>query len=105
MEMAILQETHGVEFALVYEIGPGRGGGGGRYLLYSGTKTNVWFPPEGNYRWISHSHPPGYALRASTADQNWLRLMQENGSPQRSSLVAPADSDPFRFTIDRSRLP
>jgi len=104
-EMEGLQLSHGVEFALIYELGPGPGGGGGRYLLFSGGPTNVWFPPNGNYIWISHTHPAGYPLRASTADQNWLRLMQTNGSPQRTSTVVPLDGDPFRFNPTNRRLP
>jgi RHS repeat-associated protein len=104
-EMSALQQSYGVEFALIYELGPGKGGGGGRYLLFSGGPTNVWFPPNGNYIWISHTHPAGYPLRASTADQNWLRLMQTNGSPQRTSTVVPVDGDPFRFNTTNKRLP
>src|SRR5262249_30640732 len=104
-EMAGLQQSHGVEFALIYELGPGPGGGGGRYLLFSGGPSNVWFPPNGNYIWISHSHPASYPLRASAADQNWLRAMQNNGSPQRTSTVAPVGGDPFRFNITNKRIP
>ncbi len=104
-EMQALQQAHGVEFALIYELGPGRGGGGGRYLLFSGTHDRVWFPPNGNYIWISHSHPEGYLLQASKDDRLWLGLMQRNGSPQTTSVIAPVDGVPFRFSPTRNRLP
>ena len=103
-EMAGLQQSHGVEFALIYELGAGRGGGGGRYLLYSGERARVWFPPNGNSIWISHTHPEGYALRASKDDQLWLQLMQRDGSPQKTSTVIPLDGDPFRFNVNQNRL-
>jgi RHS repeat-associated protein len=101
-EMAALQNSHDVEFALIYELGPGPRGGGGRYLLFSGGKANVYFPPNGKYIWISHTHPSGYPLRASTDDRLWLQLMQRNGSPQHTSTVIPLDSDPFRFSATRN---
>jgi RHS repeat-associated protein len=104
LEMEGLQRSHGVEFALIYELGAGRGGGGGRYLLYSGEHARVWFPPNGNNIWISHTHPEGYALRASTDDQLWLQLMQRNGSPQKTSTVIPLDGDPFRFNVNQKRI-
>jgi hypothetical protein len=104
LEMAALQQSHGVEFALIYELGPGTGGGGGRYLLFSGEHTRVWFPPNRDYIWISHSHPEGYPLRASTDDRLWLQQMQRNGSPQNTSTVIPVDGKPFRFNANQSRL-
>ena len=103
-EMSALQQSHDADFALIYELGPGKGGGGGRYMLYSGEHARVWFPPSGNQIWISHSHPSGYALRASADDQLWLQLMQRNGSPQRYSTVVPVDNNPFRFSATQARL-
>ena len=103
-EMAALQLSHGVEFALVYELGAGLNGGGGRYLLFSGTRTTVWFPPSGRFIWISHTHPAGYAQRASINDRLWLKLLQDRGSLQRFSTVVPVDGVPFRFNPFRNRL-
>ena len=49
VEMQALQQAHGAEFALVYEVGTGPSGGGGRYLIFSGGPANVYFPPSGSY--------------------------------------------------------
>ncbi|MDX1964406.1 MAG: RHS repeat-associated core domain-containing protein [Pirellulales bacterium] len=103
-EMEGLQLAHGREFALIYETGAGRNGGGGRYLLFSGDHAKVWFPANGNYRWISHTHPAGYAQHASKDDMLWLQLMQKNGNPQRYSTVVPLDGDPFKFSSSINRV-
>lgn len=104
-EMEGLQLAFNREFALIYEVGAGRNGGGGQYLLFSGEKAKVWFPARGDYRWISHSHPAGFAQHASAADQNWLRLMQKNGNPQQTSRVVPLDGPAFQFNVNSNRLP
>ena len=96
-QMVALTKKHGVEFSLVYRTGAGRAGGGGTYWLYSGSKKAVSVPVGSNVRWIYHTHPGGTAA-ASGADRNVLRLLQQAGSPQRSSQVVPAGKDVVRFS-------
>lgn len=83
-----LSEKHGVEFAVTYKLGPGAGGGGGQYYLYSGTINSVQVPIEADQILIYHTHPMGTAW-ASTADKNVLSLLKAAGSPQRVSHVIP----------------
>jgi hypothetical protein len=94
--MEALTAEHGVEFSLVYKAGPGRAGGGGTYWLHSGTKSTVQVPLGSDVRWIYHTHPGGTAA-ASTADKNVLKLLQQVGSPQRSSQIVPAGKQTIRF--------
>lgn len=44
-EMVYLTEEYGVEFAQVYHLGPGKNGGGGVYILYSGDVGSVSIKP------------------------------------------------------------
>jgi hypothetical protein len=107
-DLAQLQKAYGVEFAQIYLTGPGKGGGGGQYLLIRGTAKNVSIPLGPNVRFISHSHPEKIGsftvpLRASTDDQNVLRLLQKAGSPQQTSQVVPEVGQPFRFDTTTTR--
>ena len=43
-QMQYLTNEYGVEFAQVYQLGPGKNGGGGKYYIYSGTKNSVLVP-------------------------------------------------------------
>ena|SRR6185312_5354943 len=105
-EMDSLAVSNNVEFALIYRAGPGPNGGGGSYWLHSGTIDTVWFRPSGDVRWIYHTHPVGPAwdsFRASTADQDFLRLLQGMGSPRKTSVIIPEGGTPFRFDITTKR--
>jgi hypothetical protein len=96
--MRAFQTLHGVEFALTYELGPGKNGGGGQYNLVSGTKTGTDFSIGERTILVSHTHPPGrYSQLASSTDQETLTGLRQFGSPQRSSLVIPADGPTLRF--------
>lgn len=104
--MDSLAVSNNVEFALIYRAGAGSNGGGGSYWLHSGTIDTVWFQPSGDARWIYHTHPVGPAwdsFRASTADQDFLRLLQGLGSPQKTSTIIPEGGTPFRFDITTKR--
>jgi hypothetical protein len=105
-EMESLAVSNNREFALISKAGPGPNGGGGSYRLYSGTIDTVNFPPSGDVRWISHTHPLGPAwdsFRASNADQARLRLLQGMGSPQKTSVIIPEGHEPFRFDVTTKR--
>jgi RHS repeat-associated protein len=107
-EMKALTQTHGVEFSLVYQVGPGRNGGGGTYWLCSGTVNDVDVPIGANFRWIYHTHaPPASAPYASgvNGDQSVLGALIAAGSPQRSSVIIPVPGQAFRFDIYSTRLP
>lgn len=91
-QMAALQAEHGVEFAQIYRTGPGTNGGGGQYFLIRGGRAAFEVPIGPDIRWISHSHPATLGgatvpLRASTQDYGVLQLLQQAGSPQRTSLL------------------
>jgi len=103
-QMAALQAEHGTEFAQVYLTGPGRAGGGGTYYLIQGAEGNVQIPIGSNVRLISHTHPEMLQgrlvpLEASGADYNVVRLLQQAGSPQRTSQIVPQVGTPFNFRI------
>ena len=107
-QLAELQAKEGVEFAQIYVAGPGKGGGGGQYFLIRGSAGNVTVPLGPNVRFINHSHPATLSgasvpLRASSADQNVLRLLQRAGSPQRTSQVVPEVGEPFLFDVLKTR--
>jgi RHS repeat-associated protein len=103
-EMEDLSRTHGIEFSLVYETGPGVSGGGGTYWLYSGTPDTVPVPIGSDVRWIYHTHAALMsAPYASAADQAILQALQQQGSPQQSSLIIPVGGTPFRFDVINTR--
>lgn len=99
-EMEALTDTFGVEFSLVYRLGPGPNGAGGRYFLYSGGPRSVDVPIGRDVIWIYHTHPRGVQFASGTAcdgkfgDMDSLRLLQRVGSPQKSSRVIPVNNGP-----------
>jgi hypothetical protein len=102
-EMAALQAQHRTEFAQVYLTGAGRNGGGGTYYLIQGSADNVSIPIGSNVRLINHTHPTvlngaTVPLRASGADRNVMNLLQQAGSPQRTSQVVTEAGETFLFT-------
>lgn len=105
-EMEALTQAHGVEFSLVYRTGAGKNGGGGSYWLHSGTINSVDVPIASNVRWISHTHPGGTSFASGfPGDQYVLQLLQQAGSPQRSSIIVPVGKTPFRFNVNQTRMP
>ena len=98
-EMRLLTEEHGVEFALTYERGLGKNGAGGQYKLFSGTNNRVEVPINKDSMLIYHTHPKGSPW-ASNGDRKVLEMLQNAGSPQRSSQIIPMGSnDITRFDI------
>ncbi|NVK64866.1 MAG: hypothetical protein HWE22_09775 [Flavobacteriales bacterium] len=84
--MAGLSNRFGIEFSQVYTMGPGKNGGGGTYSLYAGSVNRVKVPIAPNKMWINHTHPGG-TMFPSAADKSVLRMLQNSGSPQRSSSI------------------
>jgi hypothetical protein len=99
LEMENLTVKHDVEFAVTYKLGQGKAGGGGQYFLHSGERGSVSFPLESNRMLINHTHPRGSAF-ASEADMNLMKLLEQIGSPQRSSQIIPVGKSPLRFNAE-----
>jgi RHS repeat-associated protein len=104
-QMLALQAQHGTEFAQIYVAGEGAAGGGGKYYLIQGTAEDVPIPIGPDVRVISHTHPERYLngevapLRASPGDIDTMQELQSQGSPQRKSVILPANAPPFEFGI------
>jgi hypothetical protein len=101
-QLAAMQRASSTEFAQVYVTGPGKNGGGGVYYLIQGTDRTVQVPIGPNVRWINHTHPEMLdggivPLRPSGPDRNVLRLLEDAGSPQRTSQIVPEVGEPFNF--------
>jgi hypothetical protein len=101
--MAALQKEHGVEFAQIYLTGDGKNGGGGLYFLIRGGAETVSIPISKDIMLISHTHPERIEgvlvpLEASWQDMRTLQKLQNEGSPQRTSLIVPEKAQPFTFT-------
>lgn len=96
-EMIFLTEEYGVEFAQVYEYGPGKNGRGGKYYVYSGTINTVRVPVGKKFMLINHTHPGGTA-EPSPEDKDLLISLALSGSPQKSSSILPLGKTPIRFT-------
>ncbi|MFF3015437.1 DUF6531 domain-containing protein [Streptomyces sp. NPDC057939] len=90
-ELENMTVKHDVEFAVVYELGPGRGGRGGQYTLYSGQVARVKVPVTADSILVYHTHPRG-TPSASDADKALLELFEMAGSPMRSSKIIPVGS-------------
>ncbi|MGZ3890567.1 MAG: RHS repeat-associated core domain-containing protein, partial [Mucilaginibacter sp.] len=98
-QMIDMTNKHGVEFAQTYEFGPGENGGGGEYYLYSGNKNSVNLPVNKNTMLINHTHPLSTA-KPSVYDVEYLQAAMKAGSPQKSSIIIPANaSPPVRFNV------
>ena len=121
--LANLSAKHDVEFAVTYTLGAGKGGGGGTYTLYSGTKSSVGIGEiTGDKILINHTHPNGGASASGyletlengqvvlKGDQGVLKALQNAGSPQRSSTIIPLQRrdgltpPPFRFSVESHNL-
>ncbi|XXX53456.1 RHS repeat-associated core domain-containing protein [Sorangium sp. So ce124] len=102
-EMWSLQKEFGVEFALVYRTGMGRGGGGGTYWLYSGSVAGVKPPIGPNIRLISHTHPEGGDYGPSEQDLGFLKDLRKAGSPQNVSKVIEHDMNVITFGQPRPK--
>lgn len=96
-QMEFLTNEYGVEFAQVYQMGPGKNGGGGKYYIYSGTKNMVYVPVNGKTILINHTHPGGTAY-PSTKDLKLLELYAQHGSPQKKSSIIPLGKKTIKFT-------
>lgn len=88
--MTYLTKEYGVEFAQVYNLGPGKNGGGGFYTLYSGDVSSVSIAlslsPEAIL--INHTHPGGTAW-PSSQDLKLLESLKNLGTPQNISEIIP----------------
>ena len=96
-QMIFLTNEYGVEFAQVYELGPGKNGRGGKYMVYSGTVNTVNIPVKSNTILINHTHPGGTAY-PSKNDLKLMALIKQVGSPQRVSSIIPLGKKNIKFT-------
>ncbi|WP_157768579.1 hypothetical protein [Burkholderia ambifaria] len=87
---------------MTYQLGGGKGGGGGQYFLFSGEKGAVDVPIRNDSIFIYHTHPGG-TLWASSSDMKIMQLLEMSGSPQRSSQIVPVGNDVIRFNKNSSR--
>ena len=96
-QMDYLTNEYGVEFAQVYQLGPGKNGRGGKYYIYSGTKNSVLVPVNASTILINHTHPGGTAY-PSTNDLKLMSLYAQLGSPQKVSSIIPNGKNAIKFT-------
>lgn len=96
-QMEFLTNEYGVEFAQVYQLGPGKNGGGGKYYIYSGTENSVMVPVNRNTILINHTHPGGTAS-PSKNDMKLMEMYAKVGSPQRTSAIIPRGKKTIKFT-------
>ncbi|MER7967158.1 DUF6531 domain-containing protein [Streptomyces ardesiacus] len=99
-ELENLTIKHGVEFAVVYKLGPGPKGTGGQYLLYSGVSNRVQVPVQADTILVYHTHPKGYAY-PSPADRRLLDAFEKAGSPMRSSQIIPVGNGGMVVTFTK----
>ena len=96
-QMMFLTNEYGIEFAQVYERGPGKNGRGGKYMIYSGTVNTVTIPIKSNTILINHTHPNGTAF-PSNKDKKLMALIKQAGSPQITSSIIPQGKNAVKFT-------
>lgn len=96
-QMMFLTNEYGIEFAQVYERGPGKNGRGGKYMIYSGTVNSVTIPVNSNTILINHTHPNGTAF-PSKKDRKLMALIRQAGSPQITSSIIPVGGKSVKFT-------
>jgi len=96
-QMIFLTNEYGVEFAQVYELGNGKNGHGGRYIIYSGDSHSVKIHVNERTILINHTHPGGTAS-PSEDDKKLLALIKQAGSPQKTSSILPLGKEPVKFT-------
>ncbi|MFJ5016261.1 RHS repeat domain-containing protein [Streptomyces griseoluteus] len=99
-ELENLTVKHGVEFAVVYKLGPGPKGTGGQYYLYSGVSNRVQVPVRADTILVYHTHPKGYAY-PSPADKRLLDAFEKAGSPMRSSQIIPVGKSGMVVTFTK----
>ncbi|WP_280910332.1 DUF6531 domain-containing protein [Streptomyces sp. SAI-208] len=99
-ELENLTIKHGVEFAVVYKLGPGPKGTGGQYYLYSGVSNRVQIPVRADTILVYHTHPKGYAY-PSPADRRLLDAFEKAGSPMRSSQIIPVGNGGMVVTFTK----
>jgi len=102
-QLEALTVKHDVEFAVTYQLGPGKGGGGGQYFLFSGETSAVRVPLRSDSMLVYHTHPRGTAW-ASPADMDVMHYLEAVGSPQRSSQIVPVGNDVVRFNSNSPRF-
>lgn len=95
-QMAYLTNEYGIEFAQVYELGPGKKGSGGVYKIYSGDTNSVLIPINSRTILINHTHPGGTAY-PSSEDLDVLDYIKQAGSPQRTSSIIPLGKSSIKF--------
>ncbi|SCC25172.1 hypothetical protein [Gilliamella intestini] len=103
LELELLSEKHGVEFAVTYKYGKGIHGRGGQYYLHSGERAKVTIPLEKDRMLVYHTHPQGTAY-ASPQDMQIMLLLEKLGSPQRSSQIIPSGKAVIRFNAEKGKL-
>lgn len=96
-QMEFLTNEYGIEFAQVYELGPGKNGRGGSYKIYSGDINSVVIPVNNRTILINHTHPSGTA-RPSKKDLVLMELLKQAGSPQKTSSIVPVGKKSVKFT-------
>lgn len=96
-QMTYLTNEYGIEFAQVYELGPGKKGSGGVYKIYSGDASHVWIPVNSKTILINHTHPGG-TERPSSDDLRLMEFIEQSGSPQKTSSIIPSGKDIVKFT-------
>lgn len=99
-ELENLTIKHGVEFAVVYRLGPGPKGTGGQYYLYSGMSNAVQIPVPADTILVYHTHPKGLAY-PSPADKKLLDTFEKAGSPMRSSQIIPVGNGGMVVTFTK----
>lgn len=95
-QMSYLTNEYGVEFAQVYELGPGKNGRGGTYKIYSGNATSVEIPVNSRTILINHTHPGGTAY-PSRKDKKLMNLIKNAGSPQKTSSIIPLGKSNVKY--------
>ncbi|MCR5478245.1 MAG: hypothetical protein K6F27_00105 [Ruminococcus sp.] len=96
-QMEFLTQEYGIEFAQVYELGPGKGGRGGKYIIYSGNNNSVNVPVTKNTILVNHTHPGGTPY-PSNKDLKLMEFLTQMGSPQKTSGIVPVGKKTVKFT-------
>ena len=95
-QMRNLSEIFQIESGQVYTRGKRKKGGGGYYLLYSGTINRIFIPINKNEYLINHTHPLG-TQKPSIFDVQYLKNAEIIGSFQRKSTIFPIGFPSFQF--------
>lgn len=96
-QMEFLTQEYGIEFAQVYELGTGKDGKGGRYMIYSGNVNSVTIPITSKTILINHTHPGGTPY-PSDKDLKLMEFLTQMGSPQKTSGIVPVGKKTVKFT-------